>query len=342
MYMRVMRPQARSRLRLEVWLRSRVWLAALLLSAGWMGTGWSAAQTGQNQTAQSQSAQNQPTQNQPVQAASPTSGPARDAATPTDALISALRRSLVQEARGEALLELVFPPSNTPVRRARALPRLGAVPALIRRNFVVTATPDTVAGRPATRYLLTPTSVQAARRTIWIDVRWKVPLAYQERLPEGTLARRAELLSVNPGLSRLTARTVQTPAPGLKKALLSVLPGLSLPAGFEPLRVRVRAGAAAPGPKAGFGSRSGCCRSAHRRRPGSASALPSGSGCSRWLREIPLPSRTRWRSSCSHRCRSSHSGLLRNWRMASRSSGSSSLASRRHDCADGGLTLEDR
>ncbi len=218
---------------------ARSWLAALLLSTGWMGAGWSAAQTGQTQTAQSQ-----PAQNQPVQAALPASGPAQDAATPTDALISALRKSLVQEARGEALLELVFPPSSTPVRRARALPRLGAVPALIRRNFVVTATPDTVAGRPATRYLLTPNSAQAARWTIWIDVRWKVPLAYQERLPDGTLARRAELLSVNPGLNRLAARTAQTPVPGLKKALLGALPGLSLPAGFEPLRVRVRAGAA--------------------------------------------------------------------------------------------------
>ena len=239
---RVTRPLARSWLRSGVRLRSRVRLAALLLSAGWMGAGWGAAQTGQSQTVQ-----NQPTQTQPVQAASPTSSPAQDAATPTDALISALRRSLVQEARGEALLELVFPPSDTPVRRARALPRLGAVPALIRRNFVVTSTPGTVAGRPATRYLLTPNSAQAARWTIWIDVRWKVPLAYQERLPDGTLARRAELLSVNPGLNRLAARTVQTPVPGLKKALLSVLPGLSLPAGFEPLRVRVRAGAAGAG-----------------------------------------------------------------------------------------------
>ncbi len=228
MHRLVTRPHARSR------LRSGIWLAAFLLGTGWMGAGWSAAQTGQNH----------PTQNQPVQAASPTSGPAQDAATPTDALISALRRSLVQEARGEALLELVFPPGSTPLRRARALPRLGAVPALVRRNFVVTAAPDTVAGRPATRYLLTPNNAQAARWTIWIDVRWKVPLAYQERLPDGTLARRAELLSVNPGLNKLAAGTVQTPVPGLKKALLGVLPGLSLPAGFEPLRVRMRAGAA--------------------------------------------------------------------------------------------------
>ena len=34
-----------------------------------------------------------------------------------------------------------------------------------------------------------------------------------------------------------------TPAPALKRALLSVLPGLSLPAGFEPVSVKRRAAA---------------------------------------------------------------------------------------------------
>ena len=230
----------------------RSWLAALLLS-----TGWSAAQTGQAGSGQSRLGQSQSGQSQSGQSGSalsgasqvaptpPAPGPAQSAvgvtASPTDALISALRRSLLQEARGEAVLELVFPPSSAPIRRARALPRLGAGLALIRRNFVVTAAPDTVAGRSTTRYLLTPNNAQAAHWTIWIDVRWKVPLAYQERLPDGALARRAELLSVNPGLNRLTARAVQTPVPGLKKALLRVLPGLNLPAGFEPLRVRAGA-----------------------------------------------------------------------------------------------------
>ena len=259
----------------------RVWLTLLLLS-----TGWSAAQTGvsgsgrsgpgqpgrgpgqmqtargqmaQTQIAQAQMAQVQATQLQMTQAQAvpPGSGGSQatvdmTSASPTDDLISALRRSLGQEARGEAVLELVFPPSSTPIRRARALPRLDAVPALIRRNFVVTAAPDTVAGRPTTRYLLTPNNVQAARWTIWIDRQWKVPLAYQERMPDGTLARRAALLNVNAGLGRLfivrteqantgQPKTVQTPVPGLKKALLSVLPGLSLPAGFEPIRVKRQA-----------------------------------------------------------------------------------------------------
>ena len=229
----------------------RIWLTLLLLS-----TGWSAAQTGQVQTTQvapSASDASRPPSNQAADTSSAGTPPAGTrAATPTDALISALKKSLGQEARGEALLELVFPPGSTPIRRARALPRLGAVPALIRRNYVVTATPDTVAGRPATRYLLTPGNPQAARWTIWIDRQWKVPLAYQERMPDGTLARRAELLSVNAGLGRLAIvktgqantgqpKTVQTPAPGLKKALLGALPGLSLPAGFEPIRVKRQA-----------------------------------------------------------------------------------------------------
>ena len=164
--------------------------------------------------------------------------------TPTDALVVALKKSWVQEARGEAVLELVFPPGSNPLRRARALPRLGAVPGLIRRNFTVTAAPDTAAGRPAVRYTLTPANPAAARWTVTVDQAWKVLLAYREEMPGGTLARRAELLSVGKGLSRLAQPyRAQMPAQGLKKALLAALPGLKIPAGFEPLSVKARANA---------------------------------------------------------------------------------------------------
>ncbi|MGY2894235.1 transcriptional regulator [Deinococcus sp. UYEF24] len=234
-------------------------LLGLLLTVG-----WSAAQTGVAQTnAQTTMAQTNTVQANTVQAnaaqgapASSNTGPlgtppevgSAQAAAPTEALISALKRSWVAEARGEAVLELVFPPSGTPLRRARALPRLAAVPALIRRNFVVTVgAPETVAGRPALRYTLTPRNAQAARWTLWIDQKWKVPLAYQERTPDGSLARRAELTSVNPALARLATAAPKAPlagSPALKKALLSALPGLKLPAGFEPLSVQRRTGAA--------------------------------------------------------------------------------------------------
>jgi hypothetical protein len=164
--------------------------------------------------------------------------------SPTESLISALKKSLVQQARGQAVLELVFPPSSTPLRNARTLPRLNAVPGLIRRNFTVMAAqgPVAVAGRPALAYTLTPNNEQAARWVIWVDSVWNVPLAYQERMPGGGLARRAELLSTEPKLNRLgTPLKIPASRPGLKKALSVVLPGLKLPAGFEPISVKLRA-----------------------------------------------------------------------------------------------------
>ncbi|WP_425146000.1 transcriptional regulator [Deinococcus sp.] len=167
-------------------------------------------------------------------------------AADVDTLISALKKSLGVEVRGAAVLELVFPPSKTPIRQARALPRLGAVPGLIRRNFSVTlAGQETLAGRTANRYLLTPTNAGAARWTIWIDSAWNLPLAYQEQMQDGTLARRAAFIRVNPAPTRLPAPLALTVSqPNLKKALLSILPGLKLPAGFEPLSVRFRRNAA--------------------------------------------------------------------------------------------------
>jgi hypothetical protein len=161
--------------------------------------------------------------------------------SPTEALISALKKSLVQQARGQAVLELVFPPSSTPLRNARTLPGLKAVPGLIRRNFTVTVASGTVAGRPALGYTLTPNNAQAARWIIWVDSVWNVPLAYQERMPDGSLARRAELLSAESKLNRLgTPLKLPASRPGLRKALLMAVPGLKLPAGFEPISVRLR------------------------------------------------------------------------------------------------------
>ncbi|WP_407569544.1 transcriptional regulator [Deinococcus altitudinis] len=232
--------------------RARSALIGLLLMAGWSTAQTSAGQASAAQTSVAQSAAASPGSVPLSTPPGATTDPARAAAPgPVNALISALKRSWQAEARGEAVLELVFPPSSTPLRRARALPRLAAVPALIRRNFVVTvgAAAETVAGRPALIYTLTPRNAQAARWTLWIDRKWKVPLAYQERTPDGSLARRAELTSVSPTLTRLAVATPAAPltgAPALKKALLSALPGLKLPAGFEPLSVQRRTGTAGP------------------------------------------------------------------------------------------------
>ncbi len=261
----------RQRVEQRLVAQARSVLLGLLLTAGWSATQNGAAQSGTVQSSAGQSGAGQTSttagaaQNAPVPSipgppstTSPGTTPAAGAGTdtaqvsgpssPADALISALKKSWLAEARGEAVLELVFPPSSTPLRRARALPRLTAVPPLIRRNFVVTVglAAETVAGRPALRYTLTPRNTQAARWTVWIDQTWKVPLAYQERMPDGRLARRAELTSVNPALTRLATPQTAPPAnsPVLKKALLSALPGLKLPAGFEPLSVQLHTGPA--------------------------------------------------------------------------------------------------
>ncbi|ULH14724.1 hypothetical protein MF271_12030 [Deinococcus sp. KNUC1210] len=140
-------------------------------------------------------------------------------AADVDTLLSALKKSLVAEARGTAVVEVAFPPSKNPVRQARLLPRLGAVPALIRRNFTVTLEgQEVLAGRTALRYSLVARNTQAAPWTIWVDSVWNVPLAYQEQRQEGTLARRAAFLTVNAAPARLkTPLSVRVPDPALKK-----------------------------------------------------------------------------------------------------------------------------
>jgi hypothetical protein len=221
-------------------MKVRVWMLGVALLSGWSA-------------AQSDAVQTEPVQASPAQA-SPAQAPGAQVAgpkTPTDSLISALKKSWQVEARGSAVLELVFPPNGAPLRNASRLPRLEVNLPLIRRNFTVTAQAASLAGRPVRRFELVPRNIQAARWSVWVDIKWNVPLAYQERMPDGYLARRAELVTVNAALTRLDrAPTVQNqttqnpatqkPGPALKKALISALPGLKLPAGFEPLSVQTR------------------------------------------------------------------------------------------------------
>jgi hypothetical protein len=226
-------------------MKVRVWMLGVTLLSGWSA-------------AQSDAVQTEPTQASPAQASIAQAPGAQVAGpkTPTDSLISALKKSWQAEARGNAVLELVFPPNGAPLRNASRLPRLEVNLPLIRRNFTVTAQAASLAGRPVRRFELVPRNIQAARWRVWVDSKWNVPLAYQERMPDGHLARRAELVTVNAALTRLDrAPTVQNPAtqnpatqnpatqkpsPALKKALISALPGLKLPAGFEPLSVQTR------------------------------------------------------------------------------------------------------
>ncbi len=161
-------------------------------------------------------------------------------AADVDELLTALKRTRTLEARGTVEVTVLFPPREVPTRTAGALPRVPFRPSLLARNFTVRkAGKESVAGRPTTRYELTPKVGQAARWTLWIDQEWNIPLAYQENFPDGAVARRAAFRKVSPRPSAVRIAVPDAPQ-GLRAALLSALPGLRLPAGWLPVAVRSR------------------------------------------------------------------------------------------------------
>lgn len=164
-------------------------------------------------------------------------------AAAADDLASALRQSRTLAARGEAEVSVLFPPRAVPTRTAARLPAVPFRPALLARNFTVSRqdAPDPIAGREVTRYDLTPRVGQAARWTLWVDRAWNVPLAYEERMPDGTLARRAALTRVQPQPVRVQTDVPAIPT-GLRGAVLAALPGLRFPPGFVPVSAERRAG----------------------------------------------------------------------------------------------------
>ncbi len=160
------------------------------------------------------------------------------------ALLSALSKAERYTVRGEASVTVAFPPRDPPTRTAQALPPLKVFPDLLTRNFAVTSgAPDMVAGRAAQVFALKPKSGNAASWRLWIDLEWNVPLAYEERGADGSLARRAELLRADK-LQKRTDAAAQTltlaPLPGLPQALKRALPGLKLPPGFQAVSVGQR------------------------------------------------------------------------------------------------------
>lgn len=158
-----------------------------------------------------------------------------------DDLIAALKRARTLAARGQAEVTVLFPPRAVPTRVAAALPAVPVRPALLLKNFgVVSAGPQPVAGRDAVRFDLTPKVGGAAHWSLWIDRAWNVPLAFEERRADGTVVRRAAFLKVNAAPVKV-ALTVPAAPEGLRAALMRSLPGLSLPQGFTPVGVKVRA-----------------------------------------------------------------------------------------------------
>ncbi|TSA87196.1 transcriptional regulator [Deinococcus detaillensis] len=149
-----------------------------------------------------------------------------------DTLLSALNKSLRFAVRGETSITVIFPPRDPPVRQAQSLPPIKVYPKLLRQNFMVKReAAETVAGRSTQVFSLTPKLGAAASWRVWVDVSWNVPLAYEERSADGSLARRAELLSAVKLQKRAAPIKAELLA-GLPQALSLALPGLNLPAGF--------------------------------------------------------------------------------------------------------------
>ncbi len=164
-------------------------------------------------------------------------------ASDADDLAVALKKARQWTARGQVEVSVFFPPRTLPTRTAAALPAVPFRPALLARNFTVTRSEgEAVAGRPSLRFDLIPKQGAAARWSLWIDRVWNVPLAFEERMPGGTLARRAAFVKVNGALSRVSGQALP-PSTGLSAALKTALPGLRLPAGFTPVAARARAAA---------------------------------------------------------------------------------------------------
>lgn len=161
-----------------------------------------------------------------------------------DDLASALGRARTLAARGTVEVSVLFPPRAVAAalpRRPDRLPFVPFRPALLRRHFTVTRSDAApLAGRDVTRFDLTPKVGQAARWTLWVDRTWNVPLAFEERGADGTLARRAALTRVEGSPVRVR-RPVPAASPGLRAAVLAALPGLRFPPGFTPTEVVSRA-----------------------------------------------------------------------------------------------------
>lgn len=159
-------------------------------------------------------------------------------ATDADDLLSALKRARTLEARGQVQVTVNFPPRPDPVRQVGKLPALPFRPALLAKNFeVARGAADTVAGRPAVRFDLTPKVGQSPRWTLWIDSAWNIPLAFEERRADGALARQAVFIKVGASPVKVAVDPPASPA-GLNAALKNALLGFKLPAGFTPVNLK--------------------------------------------------------------------------------------------------------
>lgn len=156
-------------------------------------------------------------------------------AADADELLRALQKGRAWEARGQVQVTVLFPPRDVPTKMVGKLPFLPWRPGAVVKAFnVVKAGPEVLAGRAVTRFDLTPKNAGAARWQLWVDDVWNVPLGFEERSAEGSLARQAMFEKVNPKLMKVPAPSLAIPE-GLRGAVQMAVPGFRFPAGFTPV-----------------------------------------------------------------------------------------------------------
>ena len=158
-----------------------------------------------------------------------------------EGLLKLLARAQRLEWRGQVESSVFFPPRPEPTKLQEKLPHLAFLPGLLRRNFEVSgARPDSVAGRGATRYDLSPKAGDADRWSVWLDADGGALLGFQERGEAGEVVREAKFESVQgKPRPRPAGNGGRANGPELRAAVLDSLPGLKLPAQFVPASAKL-------------------------------------------------------------------------------------------------------
>jgi negative regulator of sigma E activity len=158
-------------------------------------------------------------------------------------LIRALEREAQTNLRGEVLEKQIFPPRANPEQTRAELP---APPPLsanwIRDNFYVRAElGETIAGRETWRISLEPKNTNAPSFNLWIDQKWLLRLAIQERDSSGDMTFDARFISLGSPKPRQQARQLMLlePKPKLENFVQRET-GVQLPQGFNIFDLRPR------------------------------------------------------------------------------------------------------
>ncbi len=162
---------------------------------------------------------------------------------PINFLISALEREAQTNLRGEVLEKQIFPPRANPEQTRTDLP---APPPLsadwIRKNFYAKAElGENIAGRNTWRIILEPKASSAPSFTLWIDQKWLLRLAIEERDSSGDVTFEARFISLGNPKPRQQARqlTLLEAKPKLEN-FVQTQTGLQLPEGFQVFDLRPR------------------------------------------------------------------------------------------------------